>query len=149
MTPAQSEHCDSYTTPIFHKIKDGVEMIVMGGEQIDAYDPATGKQLWCLPDVTGNRVITGPTLAGDMLYTTRGMRGPLLAVKLGGEGKRSNDAIVWQTKEGEATPDSPSPVGWTDLLFFVSDNGIAHCCDARTGDELWKERLPGDYKASP
>ena len=36
MTPAQSEHCDSYTTPIFHKTKDRMEMIVMGGEQIDA-----------------------------------------------------------------------------------------------------------------
>ncbi len=147
MTPAQSEHCDSYTTPIFHKTKDGLEMIIMGGEQIDAYDPATGKQLWYLPEVSGNRVITGPTLAGDMLYATQGMRGPLLAMKLGGEGKLTKDVIAW--KATDTTPDSPSPVVWKELLFFVSDNGFAHCVDAKTGEEKWKERLPGDYKASP
>jgi outer membrane protein assembly factor BamB len=147
MTPAKAEHCDSYTTPIFHKTKNGVEMIVMGGEQIDAYDPASGKQLWYLPGVEGNRVITGPTLSGDMLYTTRGMRGPLLAVKLGGEGKLTSDAIVWQAPE--KTPDSPSPVVWKDLLFFISDDGNAHCVDAKTGAENWTKRLSGDFKASP
>jgi outer membrane protein assembly factor BamB len=147
MTPAVSEHCDSYTTPVFHKTKNGIEMIVMGGEQIDAYDPATGKQLWYLPEVSGNRVITGPTLAGDTLYTTQGMRGPLLAVRLAGEGKLSADAILWKATEG--TPDSPTPVVWKDLLFFISDNGIAHCLDAKTGEEKWKERISGDYKASP
>src|SRR4029077_18317090 len=114
-------------TPIFHTTKNGVEMIVMGGEQIDAYDPATGKQLWYLPEVSGNRVITGPTLAGDMLFTAQGMRGPLLAVKLGGAGKLPTDAIAW--KATDTTPDSPSPVAWKDLLYFISDNGFAHCVD--------------------
>jgi outer membrane protein assembly factor BamB len=147
MTPAKAEHCDSYTTPIFHKTKNGVEMIVMGGEQIDAYDPATGKQLWYLPGIDGNRVITGPTLAGDMLYATRGMRGPLVAVKLGGEGKLTRDAIAWQA--ADKTPDSPSPVVWKDLLFFISDDGNANCVDAKTGEEKWTKRLSGDFKASP
>jgi outer membrane protein assembly factor BamB len=122
-------------------------MIIMGSEQIDAYDPATGKQLWYLPGVDGNRVITGPTLSGDLLYTTCGMRGPLLAVKLGGEGKLTKDAIAWQA--AEKTPDSPSPVVWKDLLFFISDDGNAHCVDAKTGDEKWSKRLSGDFKASP
>jgi outer membrane protein assembly factor BamB len=40
-------------------------------------------------------------------------------------------------------------VVWKDLLFWIADNGIAHCCDARTGEIKWQERLPGDYKASP
>jgi outer membrane protein assembly factor BamB len=147
MTPAKAEHCDSYTTPIFHKTKNGVEMILMGGEQIDAYEPATGKQLWYLPGVEGNRVITGPTLSGDLLYVTRGMRGPLFALKLGGEGKLTFDAIAWQATE--KTPDSPSPVVWKDLVFFISDDGNAHCVDAKTGAEKWTKRFSGDFKASP
>ncbi len=32
---------------------------------------------------------------------------------------------------------------------MISDNGIATCLDARTGEELWKERLEGGYSASP
>lgn len=36
-----------------------------------------------------------------------------------------------------------------DLIFFVSDGGIATCADARTGRVHWNERLEGDYSASP
>jgi len=122
-------------------------MLVMGGEMLDAYDPASGRQLWHLPELLGNRVITGPTTAHGMIYTTRGMRGPLVAVKPGGDGKRPLTDIVWRFDQG--TPDSPCPVVWGELLFTVSDRGIARCLDALSGRLLWKERLKGAYRASP
>lgn len=146
-TRATAEQCDSYTTPIFRQIGAGMEMIVMGGNQLDAYDPATGKQLWFLPGLDGGRTITGPTLAGGLVYATQGMRGPLVAVKPGGQGELPPAQIMWQTRDN--TPDSCCPVVWNDLLFLIADNGIASCFDARTGELKWKERLPGDYKASP
>ena len=34
-------------------------------------------------------------------------------------------------------------------LYFVNDNGIASCVDARTGRECWRVRLGGNYSASP
>jgi outer membrane protein assembly factor BamB len=146
-THATAEECDAYTTPIFHE-KDGkVEMIVMGGRQLDAYDPATGKQLWYLPIAIGNRTITGPTLGDGIVYATCGMRKDLVAVKLGGSGQLPESAITWRTTD--STPDSPCPVVVNGLLFVVSDGGIVRCLDAKTGAEKWKERIPGDYKASP
>jgi outer membrane protein assembly factor BamB len=146
-TRATAEECDAYTTPIFHEADGKVEMIVMGGRQLDGYDPATGKQLWYLPLLIGNRTITGPTLAGGMVYATCGMRKDLVAVKLGGTGELPESAVAWRTTD--STPDSPTPVVSKGLLFVVSDNGIARCLDAKTGAEKWKERLQGDYKASP
>ncbi len=146
-TQAKGEECDAYTTPILHEAGGKTELIVMGGRQLDGYDPASGKQLWYLPIPIGNRTITGPTLAGDMVYTTCGMRTDLLAVKLGGTGHLPASAIVWRTTD--SSPDSPSPVVWQGLVFLVSDSGIAQCLDAKTGERKWKERLPGDYKASP
>jgi outer membrane protein assembly factor BamB len=146
-TPAQAEQCDSYTTPLFHETNGRVEMIVMGGNQLDAYDPATGRQLWYLPGLVGGRTITGPTVAHGLAYATRGMRGDLVAVKLGGAGELKDSAVAWTHKDG--TPDSPCPVVWKDLIFWVADNGIAQCADARTGEVKWKERLQGDFKASP
>jgi outer membrane protein assembly factor BamB len=148
MTGATAEHCDAYTTPLVRTANGKTEVIVVGGEQIDAYDPATGKQLWYLPDFKGNRTITGPTIAGDVLYTTGGMRGPLTALKLGGTGKLLPEAIVWQ--HTRATPDSPSPVVANGLVFMVSDNGIASCVDAKMGQLKWgDQRFPGEHKASP
>jgi outer membrane protein assembly factor BamB len=146
-TNATAEECDAYTTPIFHEEGGKTEMIVMGGRQLDAYDPATGKQLWCLPIPIGNRTITGPTLGDGMVYATCGMRKDLVAVKLGGTGQLPDSAIAWRTTD--STPDSPCPVVVNGLLFVASDGGIVRCLDARTGTEKWKERLPGDYKASP
>jgi outer membrane protein assembly factor BamB len=147
MTGAASEPCDSYTTPIFHETGGRTEMLVVGGTWIDAYDPATGKQLWYLPGIGGNRTITGPTVSGDMLYTVVGMRGPLLAVKIGGSGKLSGEAILW--KHAEGTPDSGSPVVWGDLVFIASDGGIASCLDATSGKLHWKQRLSSSNRASP
>jgi outer membrane protein assembly factor BamB len=146
-TKAKAEECDAYTTPVFADVGGRREMIVMGGRQLDGYDPATGRQLWSLPGLPGNRTITGPTVAAGMVYATCGMRRDLVAVKLGGTGELPTDAIVWRTKD--STPDSPSPVVTAGLLFVVSDNGIAQCLDAKTGTARWKERLAGDYKASP
>ena len=34
-------------------------------------------------------------------------------------------------------------------LFFVLDAGLAACWKSDTGEELWKERLGGDFFASP
>jgi outer membrane protein assembly factor BamB len=147
MTGATKEWCDSYTTPLIHHAADHDELIVMGGNHLDAYDPATGKQLWVFAGFNGNRVITGPTLGDGLVYATTGMRKELYAVRLGGKGKLSEKDVVWQTKD--STPDTPCPVVYKGLMFLVSDNGVVQCLDAKTGDLKWKERLKGDFKASP
>lgn len=149
MTGAHAEEGDAYTTPVFYKTSEGTRMIVMGGNQLDAYDPATGKQLWKLPGLVGGRTITGPTLSDDLVFATIGMRGPVHAVSLQAAGNGSpKEAIAWS--EAKSTPDSCCPVVYEGLLFLVTDNGIASCFNAKTGELQWRERLAGkNYKASP
>lgn len=147
MTGSPAEDADSYTTPIFNDVNGKTEMIVVGANVIDAYDPATGKQLWVLPGLRGSRTITGPTLGHGMLFATEGKKGALLAVKLGGAGKLDNKVIAWSVPQ--SMPDTPCPVLWKDLLFVLSDDGIAQCIDAKTGQVHWKERLGGNCKSSP
>lgn len=147
MTKAEAEQGDSYTTPLLYQTPQGRQLIVMGGNQLDAYDPATGEQLWYLPGILGGRTITGPTAGLGMVFATQGMRKDLLAVRLGRQGKLTRREVVW--KKTESTPDTCCPLLWQDLLFTISDNGIAICYDAHTGILKWKKRMPGDYKASP
>ncbi len=146
-TDARSEPCDGYTTPIPWQNHGRPEIIVMGGQMLDAYEPTTGKRLWYLPDLTGNRVITNPVTGHGMIYATQGMRKPLLAVRPGGAGLRGRDDIIWEHARG--TSDSPTPTLWGDLLVFVNEAGIANCLDARTGKVHWTKRLDGQYRASP
>jgi len=148
MTGAKAEEGDSYTTPLFCRRDNAVQMIIMGGNQVDAYDPASGKQLWFLPNIVGGRTVTGPTLSDDLVFVTQGKMGPLLAVKIAGTGEKSKDAIVWKDTAG--TPDSSCPVFVNNHLFTITDGGVAKCYDARGGQIKWKERVnAGDYKASP
>lgn len=146
-TGAMAESCDAYTTPLLRRTEQGTEMVVMGGQVLDAYAPATGKRLWWLDGLTGNRVITGPVAARDTIFATQGMRRDLVAVKPAGSGPQPRSVIQWKYDQG--TPDSPTPAIWDKLLFLVSDNGVARCLDAETGRLYWKERLKGDYRASP
>jgi len=161
-TKAEKEEGDAYTTPLLCTLAGTRQLVVMGGNQLDAYDPANGKQLWLLPGLVGGRTVTSPTVAKDMIFATRGLRGPLIAVRP----YRSPHApreesisrsemltmlsfreIQWSYNEG--TPDSCSPVAWNDLLFTITDDGIARCFDTASGNLKWKERLKGQYKASP
>ena len=84
-----------------------------GGNQIDAYDPATGKQLWYLPGIVGGRTVTGPTAGAGLVFATQGMSGPMLAVRPG-EGRLGESNVVWSQKQG--TPDTCCPVVWQGLL---------------------------------
>ncbi len=148
MTHANAEECDAYTTPVLTEVDGRQELIVMGGNQLDAYDPSNGKQLWYLPGVTGGRTVCGPTVGEELAYATQGKGGPLLAVKLSGaEGERPKHDIAWKYDQG--TPDSSTPVLWENHLFVISDGGVARAFDAHSGRMEWTQRLKGDYKASP
>lgn len=147
MTGAKSEEGDAYTTPILIDVEGEEQLVVMGANQLDAYNPKSGEQLWFLPGLVGGRTVTGPTFANGLIYVTRGMRGPLLAIKPGGRGELPSTHIVWRHEKG--TPDTPCPVVWNERLYTVTDDGIARAFDALSGRLLWTERLKGDYKASP
>jgi outer membrane protein assembly factor BamB len=151
LTPRPSaslrEYSDAYTTPIIANSAGGPLLLVAGAETLDAYAPATGKRVWFLPELLGNRMIASPVAADGWIYATRGKGGPVLAVKLEGRGQRPRSDIAWTHEK--ATPDCPTPVVCNKLLFWVSNSGIANCLDTVTGEQCWKERLRGAYRASP
>jgi outer membrane protein assembly factor BamB len=70
----------------------------------------------------------------------------ILAIKPDGTGNiTKTDKIVWRTNRGVAYV--PSPIAEGDYFLVVSDSGVAHCFDAKTGKLMWHERL-GEHHAS-
>jgi outer membrane protein assembly factor BamB len=145
---ASGEPADSYTTPLLFNNKGRTEVIVFGANVVDAYDPLSGKRLWLCKPFTGDRVISGPTLAGDTVYAIQGMKGPLFAIKAGGADDTTLTNVRWKYGN-KTTPDAASPVFSNGLVFLANNDGVATCIDAETGKEVWKERLGDRFRATP
>jgi outer membrane protein assembly factor BamB len=147
ITGATRYAADAYVTPILRKANNRTELVVAGGEWLDAYEPATGKRLWYVPDLTGKELARSPVASHGMIYTAQGLDRALLAIRPGGDGQRPQEEVSWTF--GNVAWDVPSPVVWDERLFLVNNMGIACCLNALTGEVLWKQRLRGNHRASP
>lgn len=146
---AKEEPADSYTTPLLFRNKAGRdEVILFGANVVDGYDPQTGKRLWQCKPFTGNRVISGPTLIGDTVYAIQGMKGPVFAIKAGGSGDTTATSVRWKYPS-KLTPDAACPVVVNDLVFLANNDDWLTCLDAKTGEEVWKERVGLQFRATP
>ncbi len=136
----------AYSTPLLIKV-DGREMLISPfAAATIAYDPKTGEKIWMVRH--GGMNAAGRPLFGKglLFINTADGPNPLVAVKPHGTGDIS-DSIVW--KSNKSIPKRPSQLLIGDLLFMMSDGGIASCLDAVTGQVIWTKRLTGEYWASP
>ncbi len=136
----------AYATPAILEIKGHAEVICPSAEATQAFDPATGEEIWRVTH-GGMNAAARPVFGNGLIYLTSGHNMNLLAVKQGLRGKIDKDGIAWRVIKG--VPTRPSLLLLKDLLFMVSDNGIASCLDAKTGKTHWQERISGDFSASP
>lgn len=137
----------AYSTPLLVEVDGQVQLVSSGGDAVIGYEPATGKEIWrCKYD--GYSLVPRPVVAEGMAYICTGYDIPsMIAVKLGGRGDVTETNIAWTMKK--AAPLNPSPVVVGSELYVVSDKGIATALDAKTGEEIWQERIGGNFSASP
>lgn len=137
----------AYGTPILLKVAGRETVISPAADWLYAYDPTTGAEVWKVPyGVLGFSIVPRPVAGDGVLYmSTSFMQSELLAMKV--DGASVNPAIAWRSKKGVPKMSSPLLVG--SELYMVSDNGVATCLDAKTGETLWTERLGGNFSSSP
>jgi outer membrane protein assembly factor BamB len=142
------EGYQAYTTPLIVSLPGGDQVISPGAFRAVAYEPRTGKELWQVRYGEGFSNVPTPVYGNGLVFICTGFQqASLLAVRLDGRGDVTKSKVAWQFDRG--VPLTPSPILVGDELYFVSDNGIATCVDARTGKEYWRARLGGNYSASP
>lgn len=126
-------------------------LISVGSKATYGYDPLTGRELWRVEERKHHSGTVRPVVGHGMVYTATGLaKGELWAVRLGGSGVVTASHVAWKVSRN--VPNRPSPVLVGDLLFMVDqDGGVATCVDALTGQEAWRERLPGtgNHSTSP
>ncbi len=138
----------SYCTPLLVEADGRRQVVLPGSGAACAYDPATGTELWRVDMGQGYSVVPRPVFAHGLVYVCTGFDKPsLLAVRPGGAGDVTATHVAWRTDRDVPLVSSIVVLG--DLLYMVSDKGVASCLDARTGEERWRERLGGQHWASP
>ncbi|MDX1943927.1 MAG: PQQ-binding-like beta-propeller repeat protein [Pirellulaceae bacterium] len=136
-----------WSTPILVQAGERRELVVNGHEGTQAYDPATGRDLWFCKGFNGRGEPT-VTPAGDLLCVVNGLAGDFYSVRPGGEGDVTATHMAWHTPR-KGGRDCPSPIVVGNFIIVCDMAGIATCYDAVDGHIYWKERLTGKFSGSP
>jgi len=138
----------SFSTPLVISTAGRTQMIVPGAQWIVSYDPATGKEVWRVRHGRGWSLSSRPVIGHGMVYFTTGaVRGQLWTVRIDGRGDVTDTHVGWKATRQIPVISSPILVG--NEIYWVTDRGTASCVDARSGKQIWQERLGGHYLASP
>jgi outer membrane protein assembly factor BamB len=137
------EWLGSWTTPIIANIGERDELILGVPKKLKGFDPKTGKELWSC-DGLGDLVYTSPAIdKNGIVVAFSGYGGPALACKAGGSGDVTATHRLWHHLKGNPQRIG-SPVILGDHCYLVSESGLAHCFEVKTGKDLWKQRVADD-----
>ena len=126
-------------SPVAIHVGDHDEIIVNSQRTVNAYDPATGDELWRCGGMTFE-VIPTPAVGAGLIFCASGRAGPTLAIRPGGRGDVTDTHIAWRTSRG--SPFVPSPLVHGDYLYTINDmSSIVTCFEAASGEVMWQERL--------
>lgn len=138
----------SFATPLVTTVGGVTQAICPGSDAVFAYDPATGAEIWRVDYIGGYSVIPRPVHAAGLVFVGSGYDKPAIyAIDPSGTGNVTATHVRWKLDRG--APHTPSVLVVGTELYCVSDNGVATCLDVATGVERWRERLGGNYSASP
>jgi outer membrane protein assembly factor BamB len=138
----------AFATPHVERINGRWEMISLGAKAAYSYDPFTGRELWRVEERGQHSASTRPVVGQGMIFYSTGFSaGQLFAVRTGGEGLITDTHVVWKVTRGVSN--KPSILLVDGLIYMIGDTGIASCIDAQTGEQVWQQRIGGEYSASP
>jgi outer membrane protein assembly factor BamB len=132
----------SWSSPALIQTAFGPQLILNDEENVTAYDPVTGKQLWqvkCL----GGEVAPSPAFNGKDIVFVANEYAQASALKLTGGVPK----ILWQYDD--YLPEISSPVAAENLFFIATSAGDVVCLDAVTGDVKWEKEFDQGFNSSP
>jgi len=145
---AEGDLRKAFSTPHVQQINGRWEMISLGAKAAYGYDPVTGKELWRVEERAQHSASTRPVLGHGMIFFPTGFSaGQLFAVRTGGNGLVTDTHVAWKVKRG--VPNKPSILLVDDAIYMVGDTGIASCINAKNGEQIWQQRIGGEYSGSP
>jgi len=136
-----------YATPLVVKnAKGDGELLISVPYEVWSLHPDTGKLKWYAATNVDMNAVPSPIAEDGICYVIGGRSGGRAAIRLGGEDDVTQTNVLWSTTVGSYVS---SPVLYRGHLYWFNHRGFAFCIDAKTGTEVARKRLGGEFYASP
>ncbi len=135
----------AWTSPAVHA-GDKTEVIVSANGSVESLDARSGQRNWVLGGLEKN-TSASPVVHGDLVIAPGSEVSTTVALRLGGRGELTADAVLWRTEKASASFASPVFAG--GCLILINKAGVATCVDPATGQNHWQERLGDEVWATP
>ena len=146
----EEKHITAYSTPATVTV-DGrtVIVVVQTNDGWKALDPKTGEVAWAFDGEHKQRSVGSIAVGGGLIVATFG------------SGSQGRDGIALKPKADGAPEVAyrlglsdglgyvPTPLFYEGKIYFWVDSGILTCIDAATGEKVYRERIGGNFFASP
>jgi outer membrane protein assembly factor BamB len=133
-----------WATPFVWRNAQRTEIVTIGPGEAISYD-LQGKELWRMSGMAFTPIPT-PFAYEGLLYINAGRGRSLFALRPGAsgnislkEGETSNEHIVWSAPR--AGTYLPSSVAYQGFIYTLTETGILHRFDAKTGKQSYKTRI--------
>jgi outer membrane protein assembly factor BamB len=127
----------AHSTPIIAEIGSNRQMLVAASNSVQGLDPATGTIIW---QCTAKGDTASPVIGDGVLYCDSGRGGLGVAVDPTGMGDVTKTHLKWKKQIPEGFS---SPIVIGEYLYRLHDADVITCWRLATGEQIYRERLPG------
>jgi outer membrane protein assembly factor BamB len=148
----------TWSTPTICAEGPRPQIIVNGWKHMGGYDLRTGEEIWWMSG-GGDCPVPTPVVWNGLVFlmSAHGPRRPIYAVRTDAsgdvslrDGTATNREVAWSAVHGGSYMQTPLVYG--EYLYSCHVDGVLSCYEARTGKQMYKERLgtgADGYTASP
>ncbi len=145
---SNGEFRKAYSTPLIIQVHGRPQAIIPGAQWTVAYHPDNGDEVWRADCGDGFSTTSMAIYESGLVVMSTGYTKPeFVAIRPDGKGDVSKTHIAWKASKG--APTMSSAVARDGDMFAMSDTGILTRYDASTGREKARNRIGGNFSASP
>ena len=127
---------ESWSMPVIGKNSAGDdEMIVSSKNEVNAYDPTSGKRLWTCPGIM-DYVVSVPIIDDGICYLTGGKQKQTMAIRMGDVPEE--DRKIWEIPQ--LGSNVSSPIFKDGRLYIFHDSGVIQIINAADGKLITRHR---------
>ena len=146
----EEKHLTAYSTPAAVTVEGRTMVVVLQtNDGWKGLDPKTGEVLWGFDGEYTQRSVGSIASGGGLVFASfgsgsQGSQGTALRPKAQGDPE-----VAYSLGKADGLGYVPTPLFYEGRLYLMVDSGILTCLDAATGNRIYRERVGGNFFASP